>query len=532
MAPNASHTSRDTRPLVCSRNWRSAGPCRPAAAPKGQATAEGRDEAIAVSHHGSGIGEEGQGENRDAGEVLGGPTTPPGTTQQRPAGCFPDCLGIIHSAHADQHTLVASPAFNGTTNRLVFVGNDGGIQFTNDIYAAGNGGFGDGWSHSYTNLGITQFYGGAAAPDGSLFVGGAQDNGQPRLQSLAGPNSWNSLYSFGDGGAVAIEPSNPSRVYGEYVYLGMKRSDDGGGGYSDKVNGLGDANDSYRALFIAPFTMDPSNPATLYAGGKRIWRTTNHADNWSQVRDSIPSRAMCSAIAVAPSNPNIVWIGYSNGTVSVGTLSGATWTWNDVGLIDLPAKYVTDIAINPTSPGEAFVTFAGFDTTNIYYTTNYGASWGRRRGTGPFSIPALQINTVTYHPLNADWVYVGTDLGVLASEDRGLTWKVVPLDGTTEGPANVAVAELFWQGSQYLCTATHGRGMYRTRILPNVYVDINNPGYQDGSEAYPYRLIPDAINAAGVGSTIVIRPGDYAQGPLTFSKRGRVIAPSGGVTIH
>ena len=54
--------------------------------PEGQATAEGRDEAIAVSHHGSGIGEEGQGENRDAGEVLGGPATPPGTTQQRPAG--------------------------------------------------------------------------------------------------------------------------------------------------------------------------------------------------------------------------------------------------------------------------------------------------------------------------------------------------------------------------------------------------------------------------------------------------------------
>ncbi|MGH3055607.1 MAG: WD40/YVTN/BNR-like repeat-containing protein, partial [Gaiellaceae bacterium] len=176
--------------------------------------------------------------------------------------CFPDCAGIIHSAHADQHVLVSPPGYNGTTNRLVFVGDDGGIQYTSDIYAAGNGGFGDGWAYSYNNLGITQFSGGAASPDGSLFVGGAQDNGQPRLQSLAGPNNWNSLYSFGDGGYAAVDPATPSRVYGEYVFLEMKRSDDSGGGYGDKYNGLGDAKDPSRALFIAPFTMDPSNPAT------------------------------------------------------------------------------------------------------------------------------------------------------------------------------------------------------------------------------------------------------------------------------
>ncbi|MGH7741744.1 MAG: WD40/YVTN/BNR-like repeat-containing protein, partial [Candidatus Eiseniibacteriota bacterium] len=273
--------------------------------------------------------------------------------------------------------------------------------------------------------------------------------------------------------------------------------------------------------------------ATLYAGGKRLWRTTDHADNWSQVRDSIPSRAKCSVIAVAPSNPNIVWAGYSDGTVSVGTLSGASWSWTNVGLIDLPAKYVTSIAVNPTFAGEAFVTFSGYDTTNIYYTTNYGGSWGPRRGSGGFTIPAVQINTVTYHPLDTDWVYVGTDLGVMASEDHGQTWKVLPLYGTTEGPANVAVSQLFWQGSQYLGAATHGRGMYRTKILPNVYVDINNIfGLQDGTDPHPFVHIQDAINTAGPGATIVIRPGNYVQAPLTFSKRGKVIAPTGGVTIH
>ena len=32
-----------------------------------------------------------------------------------------------------------------------------------------------------------------------------------------------------------------------------------------------------------------------------------------------------------------------------------------------------------------------------------------------------------FHPLNTDWVYIGTDLGVFASEDLGLTWSQVAL---------------------------------------------------------------------------------------------------------
>jgi len=129
-------------------------------------------------------------------------------------------------------------------------------------------------------------------------------------------------------------------------------------------------------------------------------------------------------------------------------------------------------------------------------------------------------------------VYIGTDLGVFASEDKGLNWNVTSLYGINEGPANVEVDELFWQGSEYLIAATHGRGMFRTRILSNVYVDINNNGFQDGTQQYPYHQIQDAINTAGIGSSIIINPGDYVQPPLTFYKRGKVIAPAGNVIIH
>ncbi len=203
-----------------------------------------------------------------------------------------------------------------------------------------------------------------------------------------------------------------------------------------------------------------------------------------------------------------------------------------MNVVDTAPFRPTSITINPAKYDEAIVTFSGYDTNQVYITTNLGSTWHKIRGTGAFKIPAIQIDAVTFNPQNPDWIYLGTDLGMLASEDHGLTWEATPLYQKNEGPANVEVYQLFWQNSEYLYAATYGRGMYRTRILPNVYVDINNGGFQNGTQQYPYHQIQDAINTAGIGSNIVINPGDYHQAPLTFFKRGKVIAPSGGVVIH
>ena len=121
---------------------------------------------------------------------------------------------------------------------------------------------------------------------------------------------------------------------------------------------------------------------------------------------------------------------------------------------------------------------------------------------------------------------------MLASEDKGLTWNITPRFAGNEGPVNVAVDELFWQGTQYLIAATHGRGMFRARILQTVYVDINNTGFQDGTLQFPYRTVQQAIQTAGTGSNISIRTGTYSEAPLTFSRRGMVMARDGAVVIR
>src|SRR5947209_13116849 len=49
---------------------------------------------------------------------------------------------------------------------------------------------------------------------------------------------------------------------------------------------------------------------TIYAASRSggLWKTTNAGTTWTNVTDSIGAEAM-GAVAIAPSNPNIVWIG-------------------------------------------------------------------------------------------------------------------------------------------------------------------------------------------------------------------------------
>ncbi len=451
--------------------------------------------------------------------------------------------GSANSAHADQHFIVEAADFDYTTNPEVYFGNDGGIQKTNDVWTVSQN---SGWVNlANTSLGITQFHGGAAANDGSIIVGGAQDNDKLRYKSSgswSGPNNWYQA-TTGDGGRAAVNYNNNSIVYGEYVYLKIKKSTNGGDSYSNAISGLSDANNGLRALFIAPFSMDPNDPTILVGGGSRIWRTTNSAGNWSQIRAEIGSYIngdgdteyyKCSATDIDYGNSALIWVGYDNGHVAYTANTGTSWTRVDNNDGGLPNRYVTDIAINPNNSNQVFVTFGGYNNDNVWYTPDAGVTWENRSGTAPNDLPALQVNTVRYHPSNSNWVYIGTDLGVFATKDRGVNWSVVTNYTDNEGPVNTEVSELFWQGNEFLIAATHGRGMFRTAAPPYIiYVDASAAAGGDGSQANPFKTIYEAAQVYGPGTTISIESGTYDETQVVyFLREGYIIVTNGSVTIY
>jgi photosystem II stability/assembly factor-like uncharacterized protein len=387
------------------------------------------------------------------------------------------------SAHSDHHAIVAHPGFDGKTNRVVYFGNDGGLYRTDDIYTVGT----DpepprtkGWTRLNNNYGVTQFYGASGHVASGMIVGGTQDNGT-LIYSPANGTTWMTMYG-GDGGWSAAHPTDASVFYGEYVYLNIHRSLDGGktaefisGRYWEPVSKqwrwkplpftIPDAQAS-TALFIAPFVIDPSNPDRILGGGLELWRTEDarapttdtSGPRWRSIKRSVGSQI--TAIAIAPGNPNRIWVGHGNGDVyrtDNGTQASPSWQKvDDAGpaASRLPDRYVTRITPSPHNSSIVFATFSGFVKDNVWRSTDNGGTWSSVGA----SLPEAPIRSVTVHPARPKFVYLGTEVGVFASEDGGATWSP-----TNEGPTNCSVDELFWMGST-LVAATHGRGVFAIRL--------------------------------------------------------------------
>lgn len=427
------------------------------------------------------------------------------------------------SAHADQHAIVAAPGYDGSSNRRVYFGNDGGIQTAANVSTVTQT---SGWTNLANGLGITQFFSGASSPTASVIIGGTQDNDKLRLLSGGGSGSWYQAET-GDGGYSAVNYNNANILYGCYPSLYILKSTNQGDSYFNAYTGLAD---SSNALSVAPFVMDPANPSILYAGGARLWKTTNAAASWFSIRNSVGG-AFCSAMAIDPNDPNEIWAGYKDGRVSRSTNGGSTWTDIDGGAPGLPDRAVTDIAVSPYFANEAIVTFAGYNPDNVWITENAGSTWTQRTGNAPNDLPSLQVNSVTYHPSNIDWIYIGTDLGIFASNDFGLNWEVTPHYDGNDGPANVEVDDLFWHG-EYLVAATHGRGMFQSRPLDVVYVDQANVGQEDGTLSHPYNTVSEGLAACGNGTTLSIKAATYTEGAKLFDRAGLVQATGGSAVVR
>jgi hypothetical protein len=121
-------------------------------------------------------------------------------------------------AHADQHAIVFHPSYNGTTNKVLFVGNDGGVFRTNDARAATTTGLGIcdtafgnfTWTERNNNYGVTQFYYGVPYPGGAAYFGGTQDNGTVRGTDGAGSEAWTTLVGATGARSRSIPPTRTS----------------------------------------------------------------------------------------------------------------------------------------------------------------------------------------------------------------------------------------------------------------------------------------------------------------------------------
>lgn len=383
-------------------------------------------------------------------------------------------------AHADQHAIVFHPQYNGGSNQTMFVTGDGGIFKTTNARGAVATGSNAAcnsslsavtWTALNNNYAVTQFYNGVPYPNGATYFGGTQDNGTLRGATAGGPGSWTRLLG-GDGGYVAVDPTNTNILFAENTGLSIQRSTNGGVSFAPATSGITESPNNF--LFIAPFAMNPTIPSQMLTGGSYVWKSQNGGVSWSRATDNTVGTGVAySAFAFAPTNSNRQAAGLSSGWILFNDDSlppGFHW----VGRIPRGNAFVSSVAFDPTNDNTIYATFSTFNqvasNSHVYRYTDFGTSLTAIDGYGDTALPDIPVHSIVIDKSNNARLYVGTDLGVFVSLDAGNSWA-----RENSGFANVPTESLSLNtvgGVTTLFAFTHGRGAWRVD-LPAACASVN-----------------------------------------------------------
>ena len=213
----------------------------------------------------------------------------------------------------------------------------------------------------------------------------------------------------------------------------------------------------YRGGRVLAVTGVVGDPNTFYFGavGGGVWRSTNAGLSWTPLFDK-QAISSIGAIAVADSNPNVIYVGTGEacirGNISYGdgvykTVDGGK-TWTNVGLKD--TRHIGALIVHPKNPEVVFVAALGHaygpnEERGIFRTRDGGKTWEK----------VLYVNDrtggidVVFDPQNPHVVFAamwegyrtpwslnsgGEKSGLYRSADDGSTWKLIKGNGMPDGP--------------------------------------------------------------------------------------------------
>jgi photosystem II stability/assembly factor-like uncharacterized protein len=197
---------------------------------------------------------------------------------------------------------------------------------------------------------------------------------------------------------------------------------------------------------------DPTKPLVFYMGSVNggVWKTTNAGMTWDNITDGKTDISSVGAITVAPSDPNVIYVGTGESQLREDLTYGtgvyrstdAGQTWSHLGLAD--AQQITAIRVHPTNPDIAYLAAIGHafgpnTERGIYRTMDGGKSWKKIL----FINDSTGGNDISIDPTNpriifaSMWKFQRTAWGMEAGGGKSGLWKSTDAGDTwTEITAN------------------------------------------------------------------------------------------------
>ena len=388
---------------------------------------------------------------------------------------------LVQRIHGDYHALWINPA----NSNHVINGSDGGIHQSFDR--------GKTWDH-LTGVPLGQFYEVNADNEQPYNVcGGLQDNGTWHGPSRTLVREGIQMADFkslngGDGFFCVIDPVDPSTAYFESQDGNLLRGNLKTLERTSIRPTPKDPAERYRFNWNSPILVSSHDHKTVFYGGNKVFMSKDRGDSWTEIsgdltnnekrdekqifgktakdfmsrNDGVVHWGTATTIAQSPLTADVIWFGADDGNLHVTRDLGKTWTrLTDKVPGVLKGTYVSRIEPSRTSPGAAYVSFDGHRADDfkpyVYFTPDFGSTWKNVTGNLP---EGGTVSVVREHPKSPDVLFVGTEMALWASFNRGGSWTHIRSSLPT-----VPVDDIFIHARDNdLILGTHGRSIW---ILDN-----------------------------------------------------------------
>ncbi|HYW30133.1 MAG TPA: hypothetical protein VE869_01420 [Gemmatimonas sp.] len=248
---------------------------------------------------------------------------------------------------------------------------------------------------------------------------------------------------------------------------------------------------SLRWNWNTPYIISKHNPATLYFGANRVLKSINYGSNMTPISPEL-SYADAAKLKIAlettggitpdvtgaetfgtvvslnesPMRPGMLFAGTDDGRVWITRNDGYTWEEVTKALTGVPAgSYVSRIEPSRFDSATFYVTFDNHRrddyTPYVFATTDFGKSFKSIVNNLPKGQTDF-VHVIREDTKNRDLLFVGTDVGVYTSLDRGGSWQRF-MTGLPTTPVHDLLVH---PRDGELIAGTHGRSIWIADIAP------------------------------------------------------------------
>ncbi|MDP3965102.1 MAG: YCF48-related protein [bacterium] len=210
---------------------------------------------------------------------------------------------------------------------------------------------------------------------------------------------------------VALHPSNPSLVFAATNANGLYRSTDDAASWTPTGLDAGQ---------ITSVAVDPGNAQVLYAtSGRFLYKSSDQGDHWEQLYTDSRSGERLFNVAVDAFDSQRIYI--SNGSGALFKSYDGGNNWQQIHWFDEPIQL---LRLSPADTRHVYAVVGNKE--GLFFSSDGGENWESFRDRlRSISRDTLTIHDLAFHPTRPEIIYIGTDYGLLKSEDAGQTWATV-----------------------------------------------------------------------------------------------------------